>query len=111
MARLDASDNMQTSQIICKWMWGDGGGVGWGGGWRREEGWGGILTLPGSFFSRERRWRCKHLPSREPHLLELMEACRQHTAGGNTLQVTSAHRGVDQYPQSISTQSNIQEKR
>ncbi|MED6234605.1 hypothetical protein ATANTOWER_013954 [Ataeniobius toweri] len=31
MAGPAASDNMQTSRIICKWMWGDGGWVGWSG--------------------------------------------------------------------------------
>lgn len=31
MAGPAASDNMQTSRIICKWMWRDGEWVGWSG--------------------------------------------------------------------------------
>lgn len=109
MAGLAATDNMQTSQIICKWMRGDGGwvgGKGGVGGWveaskvrgsrsgRREkeekgDRVGGVNPFQDHFSPRRsgRRWRrCSHLPSREAHLLELMEASRQRTALGNTLQ-------------------------
>lgn len=112
MAEPAASDNMQTSQIICKWMWGRWrmGGVGMveGGEWSQgqeeeeeESGGGKGLTLPGSFLSSRRRWRRRsHLPGREAHFLELMEARGHVSAGGNTPQVASAHHSADQYHKS-----------
>lgn len=124
---------VMNGQAGCKWQYADKPdhlqmdvgrwrvcGVGW---WMEASevrgrkkaecvcGWGGFNPSWIIFLAKKRRWRWKHLPSREPHLLELMEACRKHTAGGNTLRVTSTHHCVDHYPQSILARSKIGNKK
>lgn len=54
---------------------------------RRGDGAEGGLTLPGSFLTSGRR-EASHLPSREAHLLGVMEASRQGAALGNTVQAS-----------------------